>query len=100
MFEHALFLGYLYVLLFSVIGHGLLFYNLIDRNLLNFNLGYHGIIGFFSIIFISIITSFFTKHGYIHNVVLHAVGLASFVYHFITTKNLKITSYFLSFTLG
>ena len=90
MFEHALFLGYLYVLLFSVIGHGLLFYNLIDRNLLNFNLGYHGIIGFFSIIFISIITSFFTKHGYIHNVVLHAVGLASFVYHFITTKNLKI----------
>ena len=80
MFEHIIFLTYIYILLFSVIGHGFLFYKLIGGNPFNLNLGLNGIIGFFSIVFISIITSFFTKHGFFHNIILHLVGIFSFLY--------------------
>ena len=80
MFEHIIFLTYIYILLFSVIGHGFLFYKLIGGKPFNLNLGLNGIIGFFSIVFISIITSFFTKHGFFHNIILHLVGIFSFLY--------------------
>ena len=102
MIEHLLFIFYIYILLFSVLGHGFLFYKLIDKEILTSNLGYHGLIGFFSIIFISITTSFFTNHGFVHNIILHSVGLFSYFFNFSQKKNYRFrreTIYLISLSL-
>ena len=66
------------VFIFSCLGFGKLFLKIINENILKYELGYIGIIGIFNKILLVYITSIFTNHGYIHNIVLLAVGLLSF----------------------
>ncbi len=74
----------------SIIGYGFLLSRIVDKNLLNINLGYQGLLGIFALTLLSYITIFFTKHDYIHNVIVHIVGIFSFIYHF---KKEKLSSY-------
>ena len=78
----------LYVILFicSIIGYGILFSKVVNRELLKLNIGYIGIIGFFFICLISIFSSFFFSHNYLHNIILHTIGIISFLS---SIKNLK-----------
>ena len=78
MIDHLIFLFYIYFFLFSSIGYGIQFSNLINKNLVNLNLGWYGIIGFFLISFISLLTSFFVSHNFLHNFILHIIGLIFF----------------------
>ena len=68
------------ILSFSIIGHGYLLSKIINKDLLNFNIGYQGLLGILFLTMISYITIFFTKHGYIHNIILHVIGVLSFIY--------------------
>ncbi|MBC8295992.1 MAG: hypothetical protein H8E55_09385, partial [Pelagibacterales bacterium] len=77
------------ILSFSIIGHGYLLSKIINKDLLNFNIGYQGLLGILFLTIISYITIFFTKHGYIHNIILHVIGVFSFIYFF---KKKKIYS--------
>ncbi len=78
----------LYVILFihSILGYGMIFSKITNRELLSQNIGYIGIIGFFFISLISIFSSFFFAHNYLHNIILHGVGIIFFL---ITIKNFK-----------
>ncbi len=76
---HVIFIFYTIFFAISTLGYGYIFSNIINKNFSNLNLGYQGLIGFFFITFISIITSFFIKHGYIHNFVLHSIGIIYFL---------------------
>jgi hypothetical protein len=78
MSNHFLFIFYSILIVFSTIGFGCLFTAKINKNFQNLNLGYQGIIGFFFITFISIISSFVFKHDLIHNSILHLMGLFFF----------------------
>ena len=51
------------------------------------NLGFLGLIGFFIIVIISYFTSYFFAHDFKHNLVLHSVGLVSFI-HFLVKKKI------------
>lgn len=75
------FILYFFVLLItlSFIGYGLLLCNFIDKNLLLKNIGYIGLSGFFLCTIISYLTIFFTKHGYIHNLIFHFFGISLFL---------------------
>ena len=79
---------FIYVILFiySIIGYGILFSKVANRKLLKLNIGYIGIIGFFFISLISIFSSFFFPHNYLHNIILHTIGIVSFLS---SIKNLK-----------
>lgn len=68
------------ILSFSIIGHGYLLSKIINKDLLNFNIGYQGLLGILFLTMISYITIFFIKHGYIHNIILHVIGILSFIY--------------------
>ena len=70
----------------SIIGYGYLLSRIINKDLLNFNIGYQGLLGILFLTMISYITIFFTKHDYIHNIILHAIGIASFIYYFKKNK--------------
>ena len=88
--EHHLTL-FLYIVIFvhSIIGYGFIFTNIINKKMLSINIGYSGIIGFFFITLISILTSFLFSHGYVHNIILHSIGLGAFLFFIKNLKRLK-----------
>ena len=80
MKDHLIFLFYIFFIMFSTVGHGYIFSYLINRRFLKLDIGYQGLFGFFSLVLLSILTSFFTFHGYLHNIIIHAVGILAFAY--------------------
>ena len=67
-----------YVLLVSVVGYGLLFQTLTFGSTESMNHQksiYIGFYGLFLITFISLITSLFVPHDFIHNILLHLLGI-------------------------
>ena len=87
MIDHLIFLFYIYFFLFSSIGYGIKFSNIISKNLVNLNLGWYGLIGFFLISLISLFTSFFVSHNFLHNFVLHIIGFIFFCSSFLKNRN-------------
>ena len=86
MTNHLIFIFYLLIFLISTIGFGYLFSTIFFKDFRVLNFGYQGIIGFFTICLISIITSFFFPHNFIHNTLLHLVGLVIFFWNFFKNK--------------
>ena len=78
MTEHIIYLIYYFLFLISTIGHGLIFSRFVFKDFIGLNLGYQGLIGFFSVSLISIFSSFLTPHDYVHNSILHCLGLIGF----------------------
>ena len=89
MSNHLIFPIYTIFFTISTIGYGYIFSNYFNNNFLKFNIGYQGLIGFFFITFISILTSFFFKHGFLHNTIIHLIGCFSF-FIYLKKKILKI----------
>ena len=76
---HLIYIFYIFFFTLSSIGAGLIFSNYINIQFRKLNFGYQGIIGIFFITFVSILTSFFLKHGYIHNLILHSACILFFL---------------------
>ena len=106
MTNHLIFIFYLLIFLISTIGFGYLFSTFFFKDFRVLNFGYQGIIGFFTICLISIITSFFFPHNFIHNTLLHLVGLIIFFWNFFKNKKdiivqiKKLASLFLILAIG
>jgi hypothetical protein len=83
-----LFLLYFYLILIvsSILGYGFLLANFLNKNLLKYNLGYIGILGLLALVLVSYTTIFFVKHDYVHNLIIHFIGLVSFTYFFCKLK--------------
>ncbi|MDC0054450.1 hypothetical protein OAJ09_00835, partial [Candidatus Pelagibacter sp.] len=76
---HLIYIFYIFFFLLSSLGAGQIFSRVINPKFKNLNLGYQGIIGIFFITIVSIVSSFFTKHGYLHNIILHSINLVFFL---------------------
>ena len=70
------------ILAISIIGYGFLITKFINLDSFKLNIGIQGLFGIFFLTFISYLTIFFTKHGYLHNMIIHLIGLFSFLYFF------------------
>jgi len=93
--EHFTFIFYIYLFVFSTIGHGEVFSRIFNKELLNYNIGFKGLIGFFSISLISVTSSYFFSHNFIHNIILHSIGIFGFILFLISdNKNKKELKYF------
>ena len=68
-------------LLFSVLGYGFLLSRIIGSSLISFNIGYQGLLGILLLTTISYFTIFFVKHGYLHNLIIHFIGILSFIFY-------------------
>ena len=90
MFETIIFFLTFYLLLISVIGYGLMFQNLCFAKINDMNdqkVIFTGFYGIFIITFISLITSLLVAHNFIHNILLHFIGILFFI--FLNVKNKK-----------
>tara|TARA_B110000971_G_scaffold201460_1_gene220365 strand:- start:3948 stop:5648 length:1701 start_codon:yes stop_codon:yes gene_type:complete len=75
------------VISFSILGYGFLLSKIIHKDLLTFNLGYQGLLGILFLTTISYFTIFFVKHDYIHNIIIHIIGISSFTFYIKSKKN-------------
>ena len=81
MINYYIFLISFYFLLLSVIGYGIMFQNLCFEKIKNFNyensifIGFNGLL---LITLISLITSLFVPHNFLHNLILHITGVIFF----------------------
>ena len=82
MIKFFLLYFYLILIISSILGYGFLLANFSNKNLLKYNLGYIGILGLLSLVLVSYTTIFFIKHDYIHNLIIHFIGLISFVFFY------------------
>ena len=99
MIEHFIFISFLFIFIFSTIGYGFLFSRLIFKDFTVLNYGYQGIIGFFILSLISIITSYFIAHNFIHNSIVHIIGVTMFFFNFINKRNEKLKELALLFLI-
>ena len=87
MVKYFLLYFYLILIISSILGYGFLLANFVNKNLLKYNLGYIGILGLLALVLVTYSTIFFVKHDYVHNLIIHSVGLISFTFFF---RNLKL----------
>ena len=79
--EHIIFIFYIILFIFSIVGYGEIFSRLVNRDLLDFNIGHLGIVGFFFMSTYSILSSYFFPHNFLHNIILHSIGLLGFYFY-------------------
>ena len=78
--ETILFLTVYFTIIFSILGYGLFFAKLINADFFQLNYGYLGLFGVCFLIFVSYTTHLFFSHGYIHNIIIHSVGILFFFF--------------------
>ena len=86
MVKYFLLYFYLILIISSILGYGFLLANYLNKNLLKYNLGYIGILGLLALVLISYTTTFFVRHDYVHNSIIHFIGLISFFFFFYKEK--------------
>lgn len=77
-----IFLSYYFLFLFSILGFGLLFCNFLTVDYKKTNLGSVGLLGFCFLSFFSYFTNLFVPHDFIHNSILHFVGISLLIFYF------------------
>ena len=78
--NYLIFLISYFLIVLSVLGHGILAIKLTKTNVSIEEIGFVGLVGIFFLILYSYITHFFTSHGYIHNIIFIFIGLSSIYY--------------------
>jgi len=87
MLEHTIFVFYISIIFISTIGYGYLFSKIIYNDFASLNFGYLGIIGFFFLCLISQFSTFFSPHNYLHNLIIHSIGVFTFILLFLSRKS-------------
>ena len=93
--NYLIFLLSYFLIVLSVVGHGVLAIKLTKTNISIDEIGFVGLVGIFFLILYSYITHFFISHGYIHNIIFIIIGLVS-IYYF-RSKILTKKIYFFIF---
>ena len=94
------FILFYFAISLSVIGYGLILFSLNRKFIISTNFGYAGLAGTLLLCLYSYASSFFYKHGLIHNSIIILLGVLYFLYFNYSNfkknqKNLSITVFFL-----
>ena len=89
MLNTIIFIFIFYILLISVIGYGILFQNLCFEKIKSLNDQRSIFIGFYGMLILTLISlcsSLFLPHNFIHNIILHLIGVLLFIFVDIENK--------------
>jgi hypothetical protein len=87
-----------YILLISVVGYGILFQNLCFgtiKDMKDQKVIYIGFYGLFLLTLVSLISSLFVAHNFIHNILLHLIGILLFLFTHVKNKKTYLKIIFL-----
>ena len=87
MFEHIIFIFFIFFFLISTIGFGEIFSRIFKEELLDYSIGYKGLFGFFFICLLSLFSSYFFAHNFLHNILFHCFGIIGFIFFLYNKKN-------------
>ena len=82
-----IFVSFYFIFLFSILGFGLLFCKYSGINSNKVNLGEIGLLGFCFLSFIAYFTNLFFSHNFIHNFIVHLIGISSLIFFYVKKKN-------------
>ena len=93
------------ILTLSIIGYGFLFSCYFTKfnniNLSNISIGYIGLFGVFFLTFISYSTNIILAHGNYHNLIIHLIGIVSFLFFFKKNyKKISLKYFFLAYLIS
>ena len=74
--NYLIFLVSYFLIVLSVIGHGVLAIKLTKTNISTEEIGFVGLVGIFFLIFYSYVTHFFISHNYLHNIVFIIIHIS------------------------
>jgi|688.fasta_scaffold92726_3 hypothetical protein len=86
LLKTLIFLSYYLLFLFSILGYGLFFCNFLAVDYKKTNLGSVGLLGFCFLSFLSYFTNLFVPHDFIHNSIVHFVGISLLIFYFFKDK--------------
>ena len=78
--NYIIFLISYFLIVLSVVGHGILAIKFTKTNVSTEEIGFVGLVGIFFLILYSYITHFFISHGFLHNIIFITIGLVSIYY--------------------
>jgi len=82
------FLGYFFLILFSILGFGIAYSRFVNLEYENLSLGIKGILGCFLYTLIAFFTHLFFAHNFTHNIIVNLIGFCFFLYFFIKHFNI------------
>ena len=97
--NYLIFLLSYFLIVLSVVGHGVLAIKLTKTNVSTDEIGFVGLVGIFFLILYSYITHFFISHGYLHNIIFIIIGLVSIYYFRSKLLTKKILFFYFQFFL-
>ena len=75
------------IIILSLLGYGLFFQKIL-RNSIDIEFEYNFLGSLFFLTFLSYLTHFFFKHGFVHNTIIIIIGIISFIFHLFKNENL------------
>jgi len=93
------------ILTLSIIGYGFFFSNYFTKfnniNLSNISIGNIGLFGIFFLTFISYLTNIILAHSNYHNLIIHLIGILSFLFFFKKNyKKIRLKYFFLAYLIS
>jgi len=93
------------ILTLSIIGYGFFFSNYFTKfnniNLSNISIGYLGLFGIFFLTFVSYSTNIILAHSNYHNLIIHLIGILSFLFFLKKNyKKIKLKYFFLAYLIS
>jgi len=88
------FFSYIFIVC-SILGYGFLICSFVNKNYIENNIGYIGLIGIFFLTIYSYFTSLFVAHTPYHNFFFLGVGMIAFLFHTIYLKKLPKDDFFI-----
>ena len=93
------------ILTLSIIGYGFFFSNYFTKfnniNLSNISIGNIGLFGIFFLTFISYLSNIILAHSNYHNLIIHLIGMLSFLFFFKKNyKKIRLKYFFLSYLIS
>ena len=93
------------ILTLSIIGYGFFFSNYFTKynniNLSDISIGYLGLFGIFFLTFISYSTNIILAHNNYHNLIIHLIGILSFLFFLKKNyKKIKFKYFFLAYLVS
>ena len=73
------------IIILSLLGYGLFFQKIL-RNSVDIEFEYNFLGSLFFLTFLSYLTHFFFKHGFVHNTIIIIIGIISFIFHLFKNK--------------